>query len=106
MSASSSPPQVTTSSKDGSETQFIWQDREIRFDVPLPLVFYLVLYCNSCYYSAMELRKGEILVDSIDSVEDTKGNNGEQGCLTITNLRIIWASSKYPKTNLSCCTTY
>eukprot|EP01105_Mastigella_eilhardi_P018150 TRINITY_DN4199_c0_g1_i2.p1 TRINITY_DN4199_c0_g1~~TRINITY_DN4199_c0_g1_i2.p1 ORF type:complete len:359 (+),score=106.99 TRINITY_DN4199_c0_g1_i2:150-1079(+) len=41
------------------------------------------------------------MVDSIDSVEDTKGNNGEQGCLCITNLRIIWSATKYPKTNLS-----
>eukprot|EP01105_Mastigella_eilhardi_P018149 TRINITY_DN4199_c0_g1_i1.p3 TRINITY_DN4199_c0_g1~~TRINITY_DN4199_c0_g1_i1.p3 ORF type:complete len:107 (+),score=30.07 TRINITY_DN4199_c0_g1_i1:51-323(+) len=68
------------------DTPFIWQDREIRFDVPL---------------SALELRKGEQMVDSIDSVEDTKGNNGEQGCLCITNLRIIWSATKYPKTNLS-----
>ncbi|KAH3743650.1 tubulin epsilon chain [Pelomyxa schiedti] len=64
----------------------IWQDREIRFDIPL---------------QATQLRRGETLVECIDAVEDTKGNNGEHGCLTISNLRLIWYCTKYPKTNLS-----
>lgn len=63
-----------------------WQDREIRFDVSS---------------TAMELRKGEVLIDSINSVEDTKGNNGERGALEITNLRLLWASHKSARTNLS-----
>ncbi|GLE05775.1 hypothetical protein PINS_up014823 [Pythium insidiosum] len=63
-----------------------WQDREIRFDVAA---------------SAMEMRKGEVLIDSINSVEDTKGNNGERGSLEITNLRLLWASHKSIRTNLS-----
>jgi len=44
---------------------------------------------------------GEIEVDNINSVEDTKGNNGERGALLATNLRLIWCSHKSPKTNLS-----
>ena len=40
-------------------------------------------------------------IDSINSVEDTKGNNGERGKLFVTNLRLIWESHKNPKTNLS-----
>ena len=40
-------------------------------------------------------------VDSINSVEDTKGNNGERGHLVITNLRLIWQSTKNSTTNLS-----
>mmetsp|Transcript_64068 Transcript_64068/g.202683 ORF Transcript_64068/g.202683 Transcript_64068/m.202683 type:complete len:360 (-) Transcript_64068:248-1327(-) len=64
----------------------IWQDREIRFDVSL---------------AALELRRGEFQIDTMDSVEDTKGNNGERGELAITNLRLIWCSHKNRKTNLS-----
>lgn len=63
-----------------------WQDREIRFDISA---------------AAMQLRKGETLVDSINSVEDTKGNNGDRGSLEITNLRLLWASHKSIRTNLS-----
>lgn len=64
----------------------VWQDREIRFDVAVPL---------------LELRRGEFQIDSMDSVEDTKGNNGERGELVITNLRLIWCSHKSRRTNLS-----
>ena len=47
------------------------------------------------------LRKGEILIDVINGVEDTKGNNGVRGYLAITNLRIMWYHEKKPKCNLS-----
>ncbi|EQC27808.1 hypothetical protein SDRG_14392 [Saprolegnia diclina VS20] len=63
-----------------------WQDREIRFDISS---------------SATELRKGEVAIDSINSVEDTKGNNGDRGSLEITNLRLLWASHRSARTNLS-----
>lgn len=65
---------------------YVWQDREIRFDVP---------------FSQLQPRKGEIEIDSINAVEDTKGNNGEKGALSVTNLRLIWCSTKNPQTNLS-----
>ena len=39
----------------------LWQDREIRFD---------------SHPSTLDLRSGEIEIDQINSVEDTKGNNG------------------------------
>ena len=58
-----------------TEPELIWEDREIRFDSRSNLL--------SC-------RQGEKVVDSINSVEDTKGNNGERGSLVVTNLRIIW----------------
>jgi len=64
----------------------VWQDREIRFDV---------------HPSQLELRKGEFEIDSINAVEDTKGNNGEKGSLAITNLRLIWLSQRSARTNLS-----
>lgn len=51
--------------------------------------------------SQLNLRRGEIAIDSINSVEDTKGNNGERGSLTVTNLRIMWQSHKHAGTNLS-----
>lgn len=44
--------------------EVVWQDREVRFD---------------CAHGEMQCRKGEVVVDSINSVEDTKGNNGERG---------------------------
>jgi Bardet-Biedl syndrome 5 protein len=65
---------------------YVWQDREIRFDVP---------------FSQLRVRRGEFEIDSINSVEDTKGNNGEKGALSVSNLRIIWCSHKEPRTNLS-----
>jgi Bardet-Biedl syndrome 5 protein len=65
---------------------FIWQDREIRFDAKVGL---------------LNPRKGEAQIDSINSVEDTKGNNGERGSLIVTNLRIIWVSHANSSVNLS-----
>ena len=64
----------------------IWQDREIRFDVPLV---------------QLQLRHSEYEIDSINSVEDTKGNNGDKGQFIITNLRVIWLSHANISTNLS-----
>lgn len=64
----------------------VWQDREIRFDSPV---------------SALDLRRGEMKIDSINSVEDTKGNNGERGTLSITNLRLMWVAHRHSRTNLS-----
>lgn len=64
----------------------VWQNKEIKFDLQM---------------MHMGLRKGEVLVDMINGVEDTKGNNGERGYLVITNLRLLWYSEKSPKTNLS-----
>ena len=42
-----------------------------------------------------------LIADSINSVEDTKGNNGERGSLIVTNLRILWISHANSKINLS-----
>jgi Bardet-Biedl syndrome 5 protein len=72
--------------KLSEEAISLWHNKEIRFDVPL---------------MQLGLRRGEILVDYINGVEDTKGNNGERGYLVITNLRLIWYSERQPKTNLS-----
>ncbi|KAJ1450095.1 Bardet-Biedl syndrome 5 protein [Pelagophyceae sp. CCMP2097] len=69
----------------GSDTA-VWQDREIRFDTPT---------------AHLANRKGESVIDEINSVEDTKGNNGERGSLVVTNLRILWISHKSSRTNLS-----
>ena len=53
-----------------------WQDRQLRFD---------------CLLKELKPRLGEFEIDSINSVEDSKGNNGQRGFLVITNLRLIWA---------------
>lgn len=36
-----------------------------------------------------------------ENVEDTKGNNGEPGELTITNLRFTWVCRRNRRTNIS-----
>ena len=70
---------------------FVWQDRELRFDSGR----------HGTSLKDLTLRRGEVLIDSINSVEDTKGNNGERGTFEVTNLRVIWTSHKRPRTNLS-----
>jgi len=69
-----------------SQTFSFWQDREIRFDI------------SGDEYG---LRKGEIVIDTLDQVEDTKGNNGERGMLMVTNVRLLWHCSRDPRVNLS-----
>lgn len=64
----------------------VWQDRDIRFDSAK---------------KDLELRRGEVMVDCLTEVEDTKGNNGDRGSLLITNLRLIWQSQRSSRTNLS-----
>lgn len=64
----------------------VWQDREIRFDGPA---------------QDIKMRKGEVEIDALYSIEDTKGNNGEKGTLYVTNLRLIWVSKKNSRINLS-----
>lgn len=69
-----------------SQTFAFWQDREIRFDI------------SGNEYA---FRKGEFLIDTLDSVEDTKGNNGEKGMMMVTNLRLLWHCTRDPRINLS-----
>lgn len=68
------------------ESELIWQDREVRFDLKA---------------SALACRKGEKAIDSINSVEDTKGNNGDRGSLIVTTLRLLWISHANSRVNLS-----
>ena len=72
--------------KEKDEEDGVWQDREIRFDTSLP---------------QLAIRPGEFQIDSINSVEDTKGNNGEKGSLAITNLRLVWICHRNSRINLS-----
>ena len=65
---------------------YIWQDRDIRFDSKP---------------NFLQLRSNEVRIDDINSVEDTKGNNGERGSMIITNLRMIWVAHASSKVNLS-----
>lgn len=64
----------------------VWQHSEIRFEVSPDHI---------------KCRRGEYSIDSINSVEDTKGNNGERGSLVVTNLRMIWVSHRRSRVNLS-----
>lgn len=63
-----------------------WQDRDVRFDVSV---------------QSLKTRQGEIVIDIFESVEDTKGNSGDRGRLTVTNLRIFWRSHSLPRVNLT-----
>ena len=65
---------------------FVWQDREIRFDVSQNL---------------LSMRSGESQVESLKEIEDTKGNPGEDGSLVITNLRLIWFLNTSSRINLT-----
>ncbi|XP_073984686.1 Bardet-Biedl syndrome 5 protein isoform X2 [Rhodnius prolixus] len=47
------------------------------------------------------MRAGEKVIDKLDFVEDTKGNNGDKGRLIVTNLRIIWHSLSVLRISLS-----
>ncbi|XP_074658577.1 BBSome complex member BBS5-like isoform X3 [Tubulanus polymorphus] len=62
------------------------EDLVIRIDIPV---------------MQMRMRPGEKLIDKLDAVEDTKGNNGDRGQLLVTNLRIIWHSHTMIRVNLS-----
>ncbi|XP_041365484.1 Bardet-Biedl syndrome 5 protein-like [Gigantopelta aegis] len=64
----------------------LWEDRDVRFDIS-PI--------------QMRMRPGEKVIDRLDAVEDTKGNNGDRGRLIVTNLRIIWHSLSLLRVNLS-----
>ncbi|XP_057227694.1 Bardet-Biedl syndrome 5 protein isoform X2 [Malurus melanocephalus] len=68
------------------ELDVLWEDRDVRFDISA---------------QQMKMRPGEVLIDCLESVEDTKGNNGDRGRLLVTNLRIIWRSLSLPRVNLS-----
>ena len=64
----------------------LWQDREVRFDCPS---------------KELTSRAGERVVKVFPSVEDTKGNAGDDGRLTVTCLRLVWQSLAKPRINLS-----
>lgn len=64
----------------------VWEDKEVKFDAPL---------------SQMKLRAGEKLIDRLDAIEDTKGNDGDRGRMIVTNLRVMWHSLTSPRINLS-----
>lgn len=72
--------------KKTDEARFIWQEREIRFDIAM---------------AQLALFEGEQIVDSMNYVEDTKGNNGDLGSIIITNLRLIWFCDTDKHINLS-----
>ncbi|XP_032067124.1 Bardet-Biedl syndrome 5 protein homolog [Thamnophis elegans] len=64
----------------------LWEDRDVRFDIS---------------WQQMIMAPGEVLIDCLKSIEDTKGNNGQKGRLLVTNLRIFWQSVVFPEVNLS-----
>ncbi|TPP58164.1 Bardet-Biedl syndrome 5 protein [Fasciola gigantica] len=67
-------------------TDNFWHDTTVRFDISK---------------KDLALRTGEITIDKLYPVEDTKGNSGDRGTLTVTNLRLIWCTHQYRRLNLS-----
>ncbi|XP_075465251.1 BBSome complex member BBS5 isoform X3 [Ascaphus truei] len=59
----------------------LWEDRDVRFDISP---------------QQMKMRPGEVLIDCLDSIEDTKGNNGDRavGYNCILNITTRTANSK------------
>ncbi|XP_059248757.1 Bardet-Biedl syndrome 5 protein isoform X5 [Mustela nigripes] len=59
----------------------LWEDRDVRFDVSS---------------QQMKTRPGEVLIDCLDSIEDTKGNNGDRaiGYNCILSITTRTANSK------------
>uniref|UniRef100_A0A914MSK3 Bardet-Biedl syndrome 5 protein n=1 Tax=Meloidogyne incognita TaxID=6306 RepID=A0A914MSK3_MELIC len=72
--------------KDMALSDTMWQYRDVLFDLDTRM---------------LRLAAGESIVERIDNVEDTKGNNGDRGLLRITNLRLIWHAVAVPRINLS-----
>ena len=64
----------------------LWEDVEVRVDEPK---------------ASLGLRRGERVLDSLNSVEDSKGNSGDRGALSVTNLRLLWVSHANPRRNMS-----
>ena len=60
---------------------------------------YNILLYIVCFRQ-MRMRSGEMLIDRLDSIEDTKGNAGDRGRLLVTNLRVIWHSQTMPRVSL------
>ncbi len=48
----------------------------------------------------MKMRPGEVMIDCLNSIEDTKGNAGDRGRVLVTNLRVIWHSQSMPRVSL------
>ena len=71
---------------DSIKNAALWQDREIRFDASA---------------RDLSLRNGEQVIEVFNSVEDTKGNAGDMGYMTLSNLRFMWQSKQKPRINLS-----
>eukprot|EP00729_Bicosta_minor_P017520 gene17520-7787_t len=74
-----------SSHPDPGMPALLWRDRECRFDMK---------------ETDLQQEKGEVLIDHLGEIEDTKGNNGQTGRLMVTNLRLIWVSDKRTRTNL------
>ena len=60
MQASPSKSDPDGPKVDGKSLEYIWQDREVRFDQKA---------------QNLACRRGEKIIDSINSVEDTKGKS-------------------------------
>ncbi|EDW85019.1 uncharacterized protein Dwil_GK12823 [Drosophila willistoni] len=76
----------TLARMESMDLNLLWEDKEVKFDVP---------------QLHKHLRQGEKILDYIYHMEDSKGNPGDTGRLLVTNLRIIWHSLVHKKFNLS-----
>ena len=64
----------------------------------LSVIYSLALILS--HIRQMKMRPGEVLIDRLDSIEDTKGNSGDRGRMLVTNLRVIWHSLTMQRVSL------
>ncbi|KEG10436.1 bardet-Biedl syndrome 5 protein [Trypanosoma grayi] len=86
LSSAAGSAAATTASVEKAFT--FWFDREVRFDVPAEEL-------------EVQSARGETLLSTLRPVEDTKGNNGEEGVFFVTNLRCMWHSARNRRKNLT-----
>lgn len=50
----------------------------------------------------MKTRPGEALIDCLDSIEDTKGNNGERGPFNTNDVDLLCVTAQLNNKNIVC----
>jgi len=84
-----------------------WRETECRFDSSLhsggarPDPRRIRVHFPTNENEELRFEHGEFLIDSLNNIEDTQGNNGKGGRLLVTNIRLIWFAHDNPKLNLS-----
>eukprot|EP00040_Diaphanoeca_grandis_P010590 m.54290 g.54290 ORF g.54290 m.54290 type:complete len:388 (-) comp21886_c0_seq1:28-1191(-) len=91
-----------SSSKRRRGSFIVTEAEGYKYEEPAASLNSILCRSRDCRFDAIyprtgpSFQQGEIEIDSLNNIEDTKGNNGQSGCLIVTNLRLLW----YCHTNL------